>query len=75
MNPTPSKAELTALLRLLDSAGDLAQILVSRSYDQLIEYTGPNEILKVVDDSVELQRLIEINAHLVAAKCDVLNMI
>ena len=51
------------------------QILVSRSYDQIIEYTGPNEILKVVDDSVELQRLMEINAHLVAAKCDVLNMI
>ena len=71
----PSKAELIALLRLLDSSGDLVQILVSRSYDQIIEYTGPNEILKVVDDSVELQRLMEINAHLVAAKCDVLNMI
>ncbi len=70
-----NKAELTALLRLLDSAGDLAQILVSRSYDQLVEYTGPNEILKVVDDSVELQRLMDINAHLVAAKCDVLSMI
>ena len=75
MNPTPSKAELTALLRLLDSAGDLAQILVSRSYDQLVEISGPNETLQVVDDSIELQRLMEINAHLVAAKCDVLNMI
>lgn len=71
----PSKPELTALLRLLDSAGDLAQILVSRSYDQLVEYAGPNETLQVVDDSIELQRLMEINAHLVAAKCDVLNMI
>lgn len=72
----PSKPELTALLRLLDSAGDLAQILVSRSYDQLIEYSGPNEILKVVDDdSDELQRLLEINAHLVAAKSDVLGLI
>ena len=71
----PNKTDLTALLRLLDSAGDLTQILVSRCYDQLAEYSGPNEILQIVDDSVELQRLMEIHAYLVAAKADVLSMI
>ena len=70
-----NKTELTALLRLLDSAGDLAQVLVSRCYDQLIEYSGPTEVLQIVDDSVELQRLMEINAYLVAAKSDVLSII
>ena len=70
-----NKTELTALLRLLDSAGDLAQVLVSRCYDQLIEYSGPTEVLQIVDDSVELQRLMEINAYLVAAKSDVLGLI
>lgn len=75
MTAPVNKSELTALLRLLDSAGDLTQILVGRCYDQLVEYSGPSETLKVVNDSPELQKLIEINAYLLAAKIDVLDMI
>ena len=56
-----------ALLRLIEAAADAVHIQVNEAYKDAIEYAGPNEILRVIDDDSELGKLCAAKAHLMIA--------
>lgn len=78
MDTKIDKSALVALIRLVDAAEEGVKLQLSKHYDSLAEYCGPDEALRLINDrddqTAVLRELISDSAHLTAVKMSLLNM-